>query len=82
MTYFEMEDLQARMITLECALTYYKLKSEREKWRNLMRRLSNDYYLDDNIGYECENFILSHAELLKNFNKDTSLISFDMNNLD
>lgn len=77
-----MEDLQARMISLECALTYYKLKSEREKWRNLMRRLSNDYYFDDNIGSECEKYILTHANLLKKFNKDTAPISFDMSNLD
>ena len=82
MTYFEMEDLQARMITLECALTYYKLESEREKWRNLMRRLSNDYYFDDNIGDECEKYMLCHAELLKKFNIDTTITSFDMNNLD
>lgn len=82
MTYFEMEDLQARMISLECALTYYKLKSEREKWDDLMLRLHLDYETDSNIKNDCERFLHSHAELLKKFDEDTSLISFDMNNLD
>ncbi len=71
MTFDEMEALRARLISLDCAFQYYKLKEEQDKFWGLFFRLNSQYNTDPTIQKDCEEFLASHKELKAQFDRDT-----------
>lgn len=71
MTFKEFEAMQERLITLNCAFQYYKMKKEENMFWILLNRLNQVFRTDDSIREECESFIASYSDLLEKFYQDT-----------
>lgn len=72
MTFDQKEQMQGRLISLECALVYYNRKSDIETLDKLMTRLMLHYTDDKSIESDCEMFISSFDELMKRFDREVS----------